>query len=221
MHYVLILPWFGCYRHFSQTNKLLEKAGHLPIDWQLWNYNPCILATVFSRFLDESAKLSGDCLSHIHGDDVLHFCSAVGELCHKFAFTKGYRNVPCFCSAVWVFPQIYLHKRLQGLPHFCSAVFPYICFHKRLQGLPTSVQLFEFSHTFAFPKGYRVCHTCSAVWVFLYICLHKRRQHTRNKPPMVWNKVNWVNCLSTLAVGIRIERHYWKDILSKEYRMWN
>jgi uracil DNA glycosylase len=26
--------FFGC-RHFSQTNKLLEKAGHLPIDWQL------------------------------------------------------------------------------------------------------------------------------------------------------------------------------------------
>ncbi len=176
LHCVLILPWFGCYRHFSQTNKLLEKAGHLPIDWQLWNYNPCILATVFSRFLAESAKLSGDCLSHIHGDDVLHFCSAVGELCHKFAFTKGYRDVLCFCSAVWVLPQICLHKRLQGLPHFCSAVwvFPYICLHKKLQGLPTSVPLFEFSHTFAFTKGYRVCHTCSAVWVFPYICLSQK-----------------------------------------------
>jgi hypothetical protein len=120
------------------------------------------------------------------------------EFSHKFAFTKGYR-----------------------VCHTSVQLFPYICLHKRLQGLPTSVQLFEFSPTFAFTKGYRVYHTCSAVRVFPYICLHKRWQHTRNKPPMVWNKVNWVNCLSTLAVGTRIERLCWKHILSKEYRMWN
>ncbi len=176
LHYVLILPWFGCHRHFSQTNKLLEKAGHLPIDWQLWNYNLCILATYFPDSLLSlpncleivcltymgmmcctSVQLLESFSTNLPSQKAIGMCHAsvqLFEFSHKFAFTKGYRvchiSVQLFeFSHTFAFTKGYRVWQLL----FIWLSFPIPLPSPKATGCATPVQLFEFSHTFAFTKG--------------------------------------------------------------------